>query len=355
MAAPATTKPATDKPTEIRCEEKSRGGMCYEVILAQPCVEKPEPQAPVSPRPKSCTHEEIQQKLQNAEERRKTMEASRVKLTERMTKLGEAARKRDEINAAFITTTQKDLDEKLDQTQNNREAYLNGLKAKVHDHLSQVAAVNKKSESDKEDLRVSIEAKMSNAEEKRDENMRTMLSKLKEHDDHLRQVRLGHEEAVKTLEKNIQAKLNIAEAKRETEIMKKLETLREHSNKISTVQEKLTKKEEELKAHREQELAAYEEKVRKISLEKEAKRKEQAKVTVKVEEVQEKHKKGEQEFKKTAQEKLEQKMELADSIRAEKLEKAKKQKEENDRRAELVRANKERLMAAEKHETASSG
>jgi len=182
------------------------------------------------------------------------MEASRVKLTERMTKLGEAARKRDEINAAFITTTQKDLDEKLDQTQNNREAYLNGLKAKVHDHLSQVAAVNKKSESDKEDLRVSIEAKMSNAEEKRDENMRTMLSKLKEHDDHLRQVRLGHEEAVKTLEKNIQAKLNIAEAKRETEIMKKLETLREH-----------------------------------------------------------------------------------------------------DRRAELVRANKERLMAAEKHETASSG
>jgi len=182
------------------------------------------------------------------------MEASRVKMTERMTKLEEAARKRDEINAAFITSTQKDLDDKLDQSANNREAYLNGLKAKVHDHLSNVAAVNKKSETDREDLRVNIEAKMNNAEEKRDENLRTMLSKLKEHDDHLREVRLGHEEAVKTLEKNIQSKLNIAEAKRETEIMKKLETLREH-----------------------------------------------------------------------------------------------------DRRAELVRANKERLMAAEKHETASSG
>lgn len=240
--------------TEIRCEEKSRGGMCYEVILAQPCGDKPEPQAPVSPRPKSCTHEEIQQKLQQAEERRKTVEASRVKMTERMSKLEEASRKRDEINAAFITSTQKDLDSKLDQSQNNREAYLNGLKAKVHDHLSNVEAVAKKSETDREDLRVNIEAKMKNAEEKRDENLSTMLSKLKEHDDHLRQVRLGHDDAVKTLEKNIQSKLNIAEAKRETEIMKKLETLREH-----------------------------------------------------------------------------------------------------DRRAELVRANKERLMAAEKHETASSG
>lgn len=348
--------PATNKPTEIRCEEKSRGGMCYEVILAKPCGDKPDPpQAPVSPRPKSCTAEEIQHKLQQAEERRKTMEASRVKMTDRMTKLEEAARKRDEINAAFITQTQKDLEVKLDQSQNNREAYLNGLKAKVHDHLSNVAAVRKQTESEQENLRLSIETKMSSAEEKRDENMRTMLSKLKEHDDHLRSVRLGHEEAIKTLEGKIQSKLNIAEAKRETEIMKKLETLREHSNKVTSVQEKLTKKEEELKAHREQEMAAYEERVRKISQEKEAKRLEHPKITEKVEEVQEKVKKGQEEFKKTVADKLEQRMETADKIKAENAEKAKKQKEENDRRAELVRANKERLMAAEKHETASSG
>lgn len=58
--------------TEIRCEEKSRGGMCYEVILAEPSADKPAPTV-VSPRPKSMTAEEIAQKLMQAEERRKVI------------------------------------------------------------------------------------------------------------------------------------------------------------------------------------------------------------------------------------------------------------------------------------------
>ena len=55
--------------TEIRCEEKSRGGMCYEVILAEPVSDKPESNPP-SPKPKT-TVQDINNKLLQAEERRK--------------------------------------------------------------------------------------------------------------------------------------------------------------------------------------------------------------------------------------------------------------------------------------------
>lgn len=57
--------------TEIRCEEKSRGGMCYEMILAEPIAEKPEATAGSPKAPKSVTEQDIKMKLLQAEERRK--------------------------------------------------------------------------------------------------------------------------------------------------------------------------------------------------------------------------------------------------------------------------------------------
>lgn len=66
-----------------------------------------------------------------------SMEASRLaSVGERMTRLEEASRKREETNAAFIAATQAALEDKLDTTSSNREAYLNGLRAKLSDHVS---------------------------------------------------------------------------------------------------------------------------------------------------------------------------------------------------------------------------
>lgn len=65
------------------------------------------------------------------------MEASRLaSVGERLTRLEEASRKREETNAAFIAATQTALEDKLDTTSSNREAYLNGLRAKISDHVS---------------------------------------------------------------------------------------------------------------------------------------------------------------------------------------------------------------------------
>lgn len=67
------------------------------------------------------------------------MEASRLaSVGERMTRLQEASRKREENTTAFIAATQAALEDKLDTTTNNREAYLNGLRAKLSDHVSLV-------------------------------------------------------------------------------------------------------------------------------------------------------------------------------------------------------------------------
>ena len=64
------------------------------------------------------------------------MEASRLaSIGERMTRLEDASRKREENTVAFITATQAALEDKLDTTSNNREAYLNGLRAKLSDHV----------------------------------------------------------------------------------------------------------------------------------------------------------------------------------------------------------------------------
>lgn len=65
------------------------------------------------------------------------MEASRLATVgERMSRLEEASRKREENTIAFIAATQTALEDKLDTTSSNREAYLNGLRAKISDHVS---------------------------------------------------------------------------------------------------------------------------------------------------------------------------------------------------------------------------
>lgn len=55
--------------TEIRCQEKSRGGLSYEVILAEPAPNVTVPKKPATPN-KNISFEEIEQKLKAAEERR---------------------------------------------------------------------------------------------------------------------------------------------------------------------------------------------------------------------------------------------------------------------------------------------
>lgn len=55
--------------TEVRCQEKTRGGLCYEVILGEPEVKATPPKQKTSPR-NSMSVQDIEEKLRAAEERR---------------------------------------------------------------------------------------------------------------------------------------------------------------------------------------------------------------------------------------------------------------------------------------------
>lgn len=56
--------------TEVRCQEKTRGGLCYEVILGEPEVKATPPKRTISPQNKNMSVQDIEEKLRAAEERR---------------------------------------------------------------------------------------------------------------------------------------------------------------------------------------------------------------------------------------------------------------------------------------------
>lgn len=120
--------------TEIRCQEKSKGGLCYEVILAEPTVPK---RAPSPPQQSPTQQTAIEDKLKAAEERRLSIEANKLAaLTAKLSKIEEASRKKDELSAAFITATRESLDAKMNNTEEKREAHIAELKNKLKEHVS---------------------------------------------------------------------------------------------------------------------------------------------------------------------------------------------------------------------------
>ncbi|KAA0199330.1 hypothetical protein HAZT_HAZT009267 [Hyalella azteca] len=225
------------RPTEIRAEEKSRGGMSYEVILSQAVTERPSSPAksPSPPPARSITQQDIENKLELAEQR--------PSIGERLCRLEEAARKRQEANDEFICSTATALDLKLDASSVNREAHLDGLKAKVADHLNSVETVRKSVEEQTEKLREEILSKMSSAQENRDDHLRTIMAKLQAHEASVQRVRESHDRAVRDLEERIRIKQEVATDNREAEIEKKLEALRNHERRAEAVRankEKMT-------------------------------------------------------------------------------------------------------------------
>lgn len=119
--------------TEIRCQEKTKGGLRYEVILAEPTVQRP-----VSPQQNSAPQPiKIEEKLKAAEERRMSLEQSKlVSLASKISKIEEAAKKREILSEEYIEATRKSLDAKMNNTVEKREAYLADIKTRLKEHVS---------------------------------------------------------------------------------------------------------------------------------------------------------------------------------------------------------------------------
>ncbi|KAJ9589373.1 hypothetical protein L9F63_017425, partial [Diploptera punctata] len=168
--------------TEIRCQEKSKGGLAYEVILAEPVNVTP-PKRPSSPSSK-VSAENIEEKLKAAEERRLSLEANKMAvLAAKMSKIEEASKKKDEQANTFISQTREALEQKMETHIEKREAYINDLKSKLKDHLESVEKTRLSLEQQTNEVRNAVEEKLKTASAQRDENIKKMLDRLREHVD----------------------------------------------------------------------------------------------------------------------------------------------------------------------------
>ncbi|KAG7207556.1 hypothetical protein KM043_009183 [Ampulex compressa] len=227
-------KPRTKQPkkvkfitTEIRCQEKSKGGLCYEVILAEPTVPKRAPSPPQTPPTQQVA---IEDKLRAAEERRLSLEAHKLAaLAAKLSKIEDASRKKDELSAAFVAATRESLDAKMNHTEEKREAHIAELKSKLKEHLESVEKTRLSLEQQTEEVRCAVEEKLKSAAAQRDENMKRMLDRLKEHEEQVARVRQGMSERVQQLESQIQGKLDQARERREAIEREQKEKLRNYN------------------------------------------------------------------------------------------------------------------------------
>ncbi|XP_063918058.1 myosin-9 isoform X3 [Zophobas morio] len=190
------TKPRTNQPkrvqfvtTEVRCQEKTRGGLRYEVILSEPEVKATPPKKAASPK-NSMSVQDIEDKLKAAEERRQQLESNKIAaLAAKMQKIEEASRKKDEQTSQFISATREALEHKMENHTEKREAYITDLKTKLKDHIENVEKTRLSIEQQTDEVRSAIEEKLKTASVQRDENIKKMLERLKEHEKRAETVR----------------------------------------------------------------------------------------------------------------------------------------------------------------------
>ncbi|XP_037958672.1 stathmin isoform X1 [Teleopsis dalmanni] len=228
--------------TEIRCQEKSRGGLSYEVILAEPAPNVAVPKRPVTPG-KNVSAEEIEQKLKAAEERRISLEQKKMAdLTNKLAKIEEATRKKDEIANEFINQTKEQLESKMEHHVEKREAIISDLKEKLKIHSQEIEKTREQLEQQKISEKVAIEEKLKSAQSLRDDYIKKMLERLKEHNTNkIAEIKnqIDQLESQKIEEKTriIENKLYTAEQNREKELKKKIEKVQQLERRAELVRQ----------------------------------------------------------------------------------------------------------------------
>ncbi|XP_058801021.1 activating transcription factor 7-interacting protein 1 isoform X2 [Phymastichus coffea] len=239
--ATATERLVENEATEIRCQEMTKGGLRYEVILAEPTA--PTKRAP-SPIPTSPTQPQvnIEDKLRAAEERRLSLEANKIAaLSARLSRIEEVARKKDELNASFVNATRESLDTKLNNSEERREAHITDLKSKLKEHLEGVEKTRLSLEQQTEEVRAAFDEKLKTAAAQRDENIKKMVERLKEHEERVARVRQSITDRVHQLENQIQSKLDQAHERKESNMREQLEKLKNHEKRVEMVRQNKAK------------------------------------------------------------------------------------------------------------------
>ncbi|KAJ3609477.1 hypothetical protein NHX12_023998 [Muraenolepis orangiensis] len=133
---------------QIKELDKRASGQAFEVILAAPAPDaKTEFPLPI-PKKKDVSLEEIQRKLEAAEERRKNHEAEVLKhLAEKREHEKEVQQKAMEENNNFSKMAEEKLNQKMEATKENRTALLAAKSEKFKEKDKKLEVVRKNKET----------------------------------------------------------------------------------------------------------------------------------------------------------------------------------------------------------------
>ncbi|XP_003421830.3 stathmin-3 isoform X1 [Loxodonta africana] len=137
---------------EVKQLDKRASGQSFEVILKSPSDLSPEsPMLSSPPKKKDVSLEELQKRLEAAEERRKTQEAQVLKqLAERREHEREVLHKALEENNNFSRLAEEKLNYKMELSKEIREAHLAALRERLREKELHAAEVRRNKEQREE-------------------------------------------------------------------------------------------------------------------------------------------------------------------------------------------------------------
>ncbi|XP_035245361.1 stathmin-3-like isoform X2 [Anguilla rostrata] len=134
---------------EVKPINKRASGQSFEVILKAPADLSPDRPQPLAspPKKKDMSLDELQKRLEAAEERRKSQEALVLKhLAEKREHEREVLLKALEENNNFSKMAEEKLNYKMEANKEKREAYLNALKLRLQEKEMHAAEVRRNKE-----------------------------------------------------------------------------------------------------------------------------------------------------------------------------------------------------------------
>ncbi|CAB3380444.1 Hypothetical predicted protein [Cloeon dipterum] len=162
-----------------------------------------------------------------------------------MSRIEEAAKKRDEKTQEFINATKSALDQKMKIHTEKHEEFLGDLISKVKDHLEIVdkhrQSTTESGDKMTEEVRNSLEERLRTASEQREEHLRKQLERLKEHAESCARVREDNKqklEKLQIIQEQIQSKLKDAENRRSIHEEKLKSKLVEHEKRCEMARQK---------------------------------------------------------------------------------------------------------------------
>lgn len=223
-------------------KNETRNGLAFEVILGNPKGTTPAKLTPSNTPTRILTNEDIKNKLQRAEQRRQSLEMAKLSgLSEKLQKIEEAAKIRDEQSLNFSKQTEQKLLSKMETNKENRANLMNDLMEKLRKTDAKIAQIRELTNQTTQVLEEKIKNKLISAEENRLEKITTIQERLKEHEKHVEEVRksaTSNDTKDEELEEKILQKLQHALNYREEQLEKIKEKLREHEKHVNEVREK---------------------------------------------------------------------------------------------------------------------